>query len=52
MPFLGSALGNAYADIDPAEIFGVGGDRVSEGKELDLHRFIRAFFDSIPTSCW
>src|SRR6516164_6201281 len=26
----------AYADIDPAEIFGGGGDRVSEGEKLDL----------------
>src|SRR5215813_9277243 len=25
-----------YADIDPAEIFGGGGDRVSEGEKLDL----------------
>ena len=26
----------AYADIDPAEIFGGVGDRVSEGEKLDL----------------
>ena len=26
----------AYADIDPAEIFGGRGDRVSEGEKLDL----------------
>src|SRR6478609_9078493 len=26
----------AYADIDPAEIFGGGSDRVSEGEKLDL----------------
>jgi hypothetical protein len=26
----------AFADIDPAEIFGGGGDRVSEGEKLDL----------------
>src|SRR5215471_1559826 len=29
-------LPRAYADIDPAEIFGGGGDRVSEGEKLDL----------------
>jgi hypothetical protein len=27
----------AYADIDPAEIFGGGGDRVPEGEKPDLH---------------
>ena len=27
----------AYADIDPTEIFGGGGDRVSEGEKLDLN---------------
>src|SRR4029077_12138013 len=30
------ARSRAYADIDPAEIFGGGGDRVSEGEKLDL----------------
>src|SRR5262249_46950490 len=28
----------AYVDIDPAEIFGVRGDRVPEREELDLDR--------------
>jgi hypothetical protein len=37
MRHVSDARPRAHTDLDPAEIFGFGGDRVSERKKLDLN---------------